>query len=62
MFIYQNDKTVWGKWYNAGVDVLMTMCLIHAYFCRMGNTLDSYFTPACPSESGEIRKVGWRFC
>jgi hypothetical protein len=58
MFIYPNGKTVWDKWHNAGVDVLMTMRLIHVYFCRMvrsplPHTLDSYFTPACPSESGE---------
>jgi len=57
-FIYPDDNTVLGKWHNAGVDVLMTMRLIHVYFCRMGRSpipykLDSYFTPVCPNESGE---------
>jgi len=57
-FIYPDDNTVLGKWHNAGVDVLMTMRLIHVYFCRMGRSpiphkLESYFTPVCPNESGE---------
>src|SRR5579871_3723753 len=47
-----------GKWHNAGVDVLMTIRLIHVYFSRMGGSpiphkLESYFTPVCPSESGQ---------
>jgi hypothetical protein len=58
MLIYPNDKTVCGKWHNAGVDVLMTTRLIHAYFCKMGrsplpHTVESYFAPECSSESGE---------
>jgi hypothetical protein len=33
--IYKEDVGLYARWHHAGADVVMTMYLIHAYFCRV---------------------------